>query len=51
MIDPPGDHPLPHPELHSQEPLVFTLSEGEVLYRHHQSIAKVPQPSVATSMS
>jgi hypothetical protein len=38
MIDPPGDHPLPHPELHSQEPLVFTLGKGEVLYRHHQSI-------------
>jgi len=38
MIDPPGDHPLPHPELHSQEPLVFTLSKDELLYRHHQSI-------------
>src|ERR1700730_346597 len=38
MIDPPGDHPLPHPELHSQAPLVFTLSIGKVLYRHHQSI-------------
>jgi hypothetical protein len=38
MIDPPGDHPLPHPELHRQEPLIFTLSKGEVVYRHHLSI-------------
>ena len=38
MIGPPGDHPLPHPELHSQIPLIFTLSPGDVLYRHHQSI-------------
>ena len=38
MIDAPGDHPLPHPELHSQKPLIFTLRPGEVLYRHHQSI-------------
>jgi hypothetical protein len=38
MIDPPGDHPLPHPELHTQEPLVFTLTKSEVLYRHHQKI-------------
>lgn len=38
MIDAPGDHPLPHAELHSQKPLIFTLGPGEVLYRHHQSI-------------
>lgn len=37
MIDPPGDHPLPHPELHSQTPLILSLSPGDVLYRHHQS--------------
>ena len=38
MIDPPGDHPLPHPELPSQEPFTFTLSKGEALYRHHRSV-------------
>jgi len=38
MIDPPGDHPLPHPELDSQEPIIFVVHQGEVLYRHHQSI-------------
>lgn len=38
MIDPPGDHPLPHRELNSQTPLIFTLNPGDVLYRHHQSI-------------
>ena len=38
MIDFPGDHPLPHPELDHQAPQVFTLGKGEVLYRHHQSI-------------
>ena len=38
MIDPPGDHPPPHPELPSQEPFIFTLNRGEVLYRHHQSV-------------
>jgi hypothetical protein len=38
MIDPPGDHPLPHPELNSQTPLVFKLQPGDLLYRHHQSI-------------
>ena len=35
MTDHPGDHPLPHPELASQTPLIFTMKEGEVLYRHH----------------
>jgi len=35
MTDHPGDHPLPHPELASQTPLIFTLKKGEVLYRHH----------------
>lgn len=38
MTDPPGEHPLPHPELDSQTPLIFTLRPGDVLYRHHQSI-------------
>jgi hypothetical protein len=38
VIDFPGDHPLPHPELGSQEPLTFTVNQGEVLYRHHQSM-------------
>jgi hypothetical protein len=38
MIDLPGDHPLPHAELPTQNPLIFTLHKGEVLYRHHQSI-------------
>lgn len=38
MIDPPGDHPLPHAGLNSQAPLIFTLPPGAVLYRHHQSI-------------
>lgn len=38
MIDLPGDHPLPHVELPTQNPLIFTLHKGEVLYRHHQSI-------------
>ncbi len=34
--DEPGDHPLPHPELASQPPLIFTVKAGEVLYRHHR---------------
>lgn len=38
MTDMPGEHPLPHAELHSQTPLIFTLEIGEVLYRHHQSV-------------
>lgn len=38
MIDPPGDHPLPHKELNSQTPLIFSLNPGDVLYRHHQRI-------------
>jgi len=37
MTDPPGEHPLPHPELHAQTPLIFTLKTGDLLYRHHQS--------------
>ncbi len=37
MTDMPGEHPLPHPELHVQTPLIFTLKVGDVLYRHHQS--------------
>ena len=38
MIDEPGEHPLPHPELNSQTPLIFPLKAGDVLYRQHQSI-------------
>jgi hypothetical protein len=37
MTDRPGDHPLPHPELASQAPLIFTVRKGEVLYRHHRT--------------
>jgi hypothetical protein len=38
MIDPPGDHPLPHPELDGQEPIififiVFIVHQNEILYR------------------
>lgn len=38
MSDAPGDRPLPHPELHSQKPLIFNLAAGDALYRHHQSV-------------
>jgi hypothetical protein len=38
LIDPPGDHPLPHPQLDSQEPIIFVVHEGEILYRHHQTL-------------
>jgi len=38
VTDMPGEHPLPHPELHAQTPLIFTLKIGDVLYRHHQSV-------------
>lgn len=38
MIDRPGDHPLPHAELAAQNPLIFTLHAGDMLYRHHQII-------------
>jgi hypothetical protein len=34
--DPPGEHPLPHPELPRQSPLLCTRRAGEILYRHHQ---------------
>ena len=37
MTDHPGDHPLPHPGLASQTPLIFTVKGGEVLYRHHSA--------------
>jgi hypothetical protein len=37
MMDQPGDHPLPHPELASQAPLIFTVKAGSVLYRHHRA--------------
>ncbi len=32
MSDPPGDHPLPHAELPAQNPLIFTVPEGAVLW-------------------
>lgn len=38
MIDPPGDHPLPHAGLAAQVPLIFTVPAGGILYRHHQKI-------------
>jgi hypothetical protein len=38
MSDLPGEHPLPHPELSTQTPLIFTVKAGEVLYRHHQTV-------------
>jgi RES domain len=38
MTGMPGEHPLPHPGLNAQKPLIFTLRPGDVLYRHHQSI-------------
>lgn len=38
MTDVPGDHPPPHSELPTQNPLIFTLHKGEILYRHHQTI-------------
>ena len=38
MTEMPGDHPLPHPELHTQAPLIFIVNVGAVLYRHHQSV-------------
>ena len=38
MIDAPGEHPFPHPELHSQHPLICKLYAGTVLYQHHQMI-------------
>jgi len=38
MIDRPGDHPVPHAELPTQNPLIFTLYKGEVIYRHHQTV-------------
>jgi RES domain-containing protein len=39
MIDLPGDHPLPHTELSAQNPLIFTLPTGGLLYRHYQKIS------------
>ena len=38
MTDLPGDHPLPHPGLNDQDPLIFVMSPGEALNRHHQKI-------------
>jgi hypothetical protein len=38
VIELPGDHPLPHSELATQDPLIFILPKGGILYRHHQKI-------------
>jgi hypothetical protein len=38
VIDLPGDHPPPHPQLAAQHPLIFTVLAGGVLYRHHRKI-------------
>jgi hypothetical protein len=38
MIDRPGEHPHPHLELPTQNPLIFSVRAGEVLYRHHQKV-------------
>ncbi|MGD0778518.1 MAG: RES family NAD+ phosphorylase [Candidatus Solibacter sp.] len=38
MIDLPGDHALPHAELPAQNPLIFTVPAGGLLYRHYQKI-------------
>ncbi|MGA3334479.1 MAG: RES family NAD+ phosphorylase [Terracidiphilus sp.] len=38
MIDLPGEHPLPHTELRTQKPRIFTLQTGEFIYRHHRKI-------------
>jgi hypothetical protein len=38
VIDLPGDHPPPHPELPGQHPLIFTVPAGGILFRHHQKI-------------
>jgi RES domain len=38
MTDLPGEHPLPHPELPTQTPLIFTVKVGESLYRHYQTV-------------
>jgi hypothetical protein len=37
MTDQPGDHPLPHPELVSQTPLILTVKAGDVFFRHHRT--------------
>jgi RES domain len=36
VIDAPGEHPLPHLELHTQAPIIFSLRKGAIIYRHHQ---------------
>jgi hypothetical protein len=36
MKDSPGEHPPPHPELPTQQPMIYTLHAGEIVYRHHQ---------------
>ena len=34
--DKPGDLQSPHPELARQNPLIFEVPAGEILYRHHR---------------
>jgi hypothetical protein len=38
MIDKPGDHPGPHPELDGRTPLAVTLKKGTVIFRLHRRI-------------
>ena len=38
MIDHPGEHPTPHAELSTQNPLIFEVPVDGILYRHHQKI-------------
>lgn len=37
MTDLAGNHPLPHPQLASQIPLIHKVKQGDVLYRHHRA--------------
>jgi hypothetical protein len=37
MTDLPGEHPPPHPQLPSQNPLIHTVQKGDMLYRHHRA--------------
>jgi hypothetical protein len=38
MTDSPGEHPSPHPELPTQQPMIFTLHAGDVIYRHYLKV-------------
>ncbi len=35
MSEKPGEHPLPHAELHQREPIIHTLEAGVVIFRIH----------------